>query len=1462
MTIAGNYPYYDKVADDDPFTSVVAAQGSNIVIGTLYGEIYLIAHGKKQLIATHSGQIVELQLRKCTEEYLDSYTYMICATSLGYIYIHLLCLADISRSRVIYKLRTGQRIRGLIVNPKFKLHNHSTSDAIKNQHVVKLPRRTYDLRSSFSGQDSPLDTSEYTSTIVFTTASGHIYRVEIDLLDKSDTPCTLIHNGRPSSKRIPIAWHGDMLAWADAEGTQIYLMPKHAMVAFLPHSPPLDQNLESPQVAREYTPLHELIDENDFYATSDESDLDMDELEPCSGIEYCTNKDRIKSHRVQPQMDLYCAETNAMVDPKANSSSIEVINVLDDPANARNNRYMNGTIAKNIAAPINLENNAVPMLFIESPDTMTDVSGDIAMLTDTNGYRTPMERHTFYDYVADGESVYCSIRSNKYINHMSDVIPDLQSDELVRTMDSVALRKSTSFLQKATTFDKNRLSGAIKTHCVGFSKPVHRELQLPELGVVLCWISKLKLLVGIKNLCRIVDVLPACVEGMEDVHRNRRMKLLDIENMKKRYTNKVLPHYVTIVQPKTTVDAPLRGRVSYTLTAPIGCHVSSVVRQSAKGTFSVFYTTPPDPVEKTVKHTKVGHERSTFSLEKSRDETDNRALISGVDQVGTTSKYTFYSFDPCYNKVYINHSFVYGLGKHRNVSQQVIIQITCKLDRSNLEFLRSIRIVCNHFRCNDIGHFGHCLSAMDKPKVRLCDAPFDHLIAAKNSMFFHCYADIESFQGLCMVANGSILTVKEAHLEQHVMQSCEHGNYEQVICELIAQLGLDNENKWDYGLHNVVLQSVEAMLSSTYVNIDKLKAVAVRYIHYSSNHRDLSALQQQMQDLVALFAKHKRLNVLLGYIVQGCMKEFMKAHTILRSVIINCVLASVEPHMPFVLLRLVVTENLDASQTQRVFEMLKLCLKGYYPSGTLPQMITVPLSTQEREVTVSLDTFSGYCKVIIDRKIKPRSYMELDCYPKRSNMQDNITFPQCTQSRSSVSRDVGTSKYLDCSTYRYSQIYINESKGDILHMLEQELESVSIPTTLPPTQYEWSHDVTSDYALFTQLMQLDDGSIYQPWIIFSPGARACMMAVAAILLRIGQMKKGFVFMLHAQSKSALKLAEVLTDTDHTFHQEVINAVIELYTIDPEMTEDLLIQKYNTPNDVKELVAKLTTKPKLLHSYLKGIHSEAKLPDEYLELYIKLVAVFDKMALFPLIKEYSTNAKRRYDLIPLMAKLRLCNMDYYNTSTLSQEYKTEAFIAWICGLPWEVFYNTVILASRLQLIGVPRNVLEIHKTLLNLIYQVIPLEEAREVFYKLTKYCSNAWQTKSGNILGAVKLTLYNLQHDHKMLNEQHGMYRYSYVHLAKQRLNVITKGVLFYPNIGIENSPLKATVTDRYGTSPKDSDDVRTNTERCTPTHDDCTTAEITSYDILPMWTYGTRILPNQGCQHCIKRSGPLEEWN
>ncbi|ORM39564.1 uncharacterized protein BXIN_2867 [Babesia sp. Xinjiang] len=1521
MVHIGPYVRYDAITDGDPFTSVVAAHGNIIVAGTLYGDLYLIYGDKRELIYTHHGSVVEVQVRKCHLEQLSDHVCVVCATSLGYIYAHLVSLTKVSDSRVIYKLRTGHNVIGLALHPKFVIRhrvirdrrprgrvstdlpqrnvdggielgasligskeiggetsNEENADTdISPNNVYKVAstrdtattttnkrRETYDLRNVImslkENRSKRLGDMKYTdSSVVFALQNGGVYLLMLDKISRNgpERACNLLHKSTEMYRGIPMVWYRDMIAWADEDGTHVFLLPKGVTLAFLPHQTPLETNDGKLGSLKGCIHLQEVLDMDEFYVTSDESEVE-DTEKGCTDNAISNEGKDILDQITEMRTAAECLQNLSYYKYPRKVVSQHTIEEISIPQQMAH-----------------LKSKSVHTLRTDCGSSDTDISTSNGSKERTDGFgitirgdvdsnSKPVGQRTTDAEYAITQPSNCSTRSDTSnstscandCDHMSSEFQskgDLGVEEyLSETAIPVTCKREKYVAEVDLADDRNEVLGnnkmctAIRLHGIPSNFDTSRIQQRESLGVVICWLTRRKLLVGVKNVLRIVDLLPACVEEMDDVFNNNavkgRIKLLDIEKRSNQTEAGGISQLVFMVKKRETRAVPLRGRLSYTFTGPQTYRIVAIMRHPNIGNFSVAYVMDKNLSRVEISHTKKGYGCSSFEVvDRNEVGANPNASVSADLEYDGQSCYTFTAFDVCYSDLYLNDTFVRCLNTNDGkqvIRQQAFLHVSCRITRQILDICSTTQVTMNHFCCNDVGNVQHCLAIKQTPKRTFSDRPIDALLRGNNKSMdrhtgnnliecnipcgvLHCFSDPENFEGICLVNRGLILSITGATMTQHFSQECEHGNYHHALKEIMhISRSFNVTSNWETYVHDHVQQGLESMLSSRYLDVKKIACFIISYLQFCIELMDSRTYVYRVRELVSTFAAHRRLNVLLGYVLQGQMLSITNQHTIVSNIVLPSVFDVLQVDMPFVLLRLAVTKNLNVEQIRLMLRLLKdfvsdLTHKCYFDSVRRDEGCEYKFWNVYGRVEVGkcdggahwiLTTkpiaISAFDPENLDYKEtrqskNPKTQMGYTLSNLLPPLQGDVCLQEYDGARYSRLYRTGSlisvKAIVEHSVDVYEWSYGGAQRSELLRAVE-EIDLELVDATVSDSVA--INEIYSDYELLRYLTHSSKDFLESSsHMDYGPRGRAAMMAIAALLSKVGRHNQAFKFLLLAQSSMAVELAKILCDMEPAAYQDVMRATLQLYRIHPQMTNEMAIERFNTPDCIKVVVKSLSLEPRFLFSYLNGIQSEAKLSLEYLPLYFGLLCLFKPIEATVFVKQWYTFLKSDQDLVDhfikviMEARRMLVASDTggkFSSLEIQKElYLAESFLRWIGGQPWDQVYSSVMLALRLDFVHrddsswEQASAKDIHRRLLPLLCKTFDTNAVESVYHRIVKEYAAKGKADKRYADTAMELYLCHLRSNTSILSAQYTSCVGSMRRISNLLLKASKRGIVF-----------------------------------------------------------------------------------
>ncbi|GBE60145.1 GTP-binding Era, putative [Babesia ovata] len=1444
MEYVGPLVRYDSITDVDPFTSAVAAHGDVIVTGTQYGDLILIYGNRRELICSYHGAIVDVQLRWCSSELLRDFVYVVCATSLGYIYVHLVCVTNIAASRVIYKIRTGQEVTALALHPSFllrhrvprghaddhptlhmarprrdsygihtpqRLRRETTQSLQDESHVGRnysLPsdagrvdvaealtttankrRDTYDLRHLLMRRQEKrhnhMGKLEYTeSAIMFSLRSGGTYLLRLDELGSEgpERACTLIHRSRRTRRGIPMAWHRDMLALADEDGAHVILLSECASVAFLPHSPRLEIAADRPITDETRGELEEIEEVDDHYVTSDESDVDGHEVEPVDNAEQSeisqTETDDAGSKRLVRREGWnrvrHSSHVSRSVEKDVGKSDKTHSSGTQSLPCAKSEPMSHTTPEQPYELPsahIDEENG------IQTPRARNDAAGIIKSMRRREYWATQSELNVCSgddsdSYPGISHKGILSDSSRRYsYNAECNVGYTVHSRRAIRSRRSspshdtsetdtphiVAQSSDDTTVgiddARSTGRTNSKLGTAIKTHHINIRNTALNVKGREPLGVVMCWLSPRVLLVGSKNTMQVVDIIPSLMGKGGFGHKSvttKRIDFLDVSNSAIRIDGYGVAQYVSVKEKRMQRNVPLRGTVSYTLKAPDTCRIAAIMRHSGKGSFSVIYELDERSIATGVSKIKQGQDSFTFRIVRAQDGS-RRNAPKELHGIGSENKaiFAFNAFDPCYNDVYVNESYMQCLrvgDGRRGLNQRTFLQLTCRITEQRLEICRAQQFVMNNFCCYDTDNVEHCLHLVDHPNRKYADTSIRALVcggscpadnAAINSLninseMLHCFSDPEKFETLCIVVRGLLVTIKGATLMQHIGQLCRHRAHEEALSEIMQMSSVSTLGaECDVYVHDVARKGFECFLSAKSVDVQKIVNLTLPYIRYCAQMSDDPKRAQHIRELVAQFGNHKRMNILLGHILPPAMSSAKRECQDVCNLIRREVFSVVTADMPFVLLRLALTVNLTIEHLREMVKLLKQCITTL--ASEPPSIIAdTPYDRAKEECHPS--HVIRECKATGNRGVTwsvgkwRRSNAKCNADPNVTNSKMDLFVCDASlflgdgekrmmanthpKDENDVFHTVALngSNYVDCTnnlSLAYALLDHDCTEKREPHHSRVHWEGILKETNridvellkLRGGNVPLVNEHSTDFELLSLASFGSNYSLEHFMLMdYGPLGRAAIIALGVLLARTGQLRQAFKFLVYAQCTSSINLANVICDLYPDAGEYVMNAALQLCRIDPQSAIQLLVENSKTPEYITNVVRTLSLEPKFLFGYLSGLSANGGLPSQYIQLFFRLSCVFEPSGIVTLVKSIVPLLKRNEigigALLRILLEVRIARAvtpvsdagSSHEPMMQKELYFAEAYLRYIAGEPWNTVYDCVMMALRFDMMG--------------------------------------------------------------------------------------------------------------------------------------------------------------------------------
>ncbi|CDR94704.1 hypothetical protein, conserved [Babesia bigemina] len=1439
MEYSGPFVQYDSITDLDPFTSAVAAHGDVIVTGTQYGDLILIYGNRRERICSYHGAIVEVKVRLCPAKFLRDVVYVVCATSLGYIYVHLVCVTNVAASNVVYKIRTGQEVTALVLHPQFllrhrvprrhadghpTLHLRSRQNSLERRTPQRLRRETnksiqdgshlgrnsslpsdarcfavaealtttankrratYDLRRLLMRRQEKrhrhLGKLEYSeSAVIFSVQSGGTYLLRLDEIgtEGPERACTLIHRSRRTRRGIPMVWYRDMLALADDDGAHVVLLSECAAVAFLPHSPRLDIEAEK-IIADEYRGiLEDAGDVDDHYVTSDESDVDYQEAEPMDNAEEFDASPTYHSDAESERVVRRNGWNNARLDRYVSRSAEEDLCKSDTPTRSSGSQSSSHAQSETMLQKSPQHSYELRLAqydeetCIKTPSARDGTASDVNKAMRRCEYWTTQSAFNVYsgDDVESPSSVpyHCILsdgpRGYAYDEEHCDVSWSANGRRATRSrrnspssdtreadMPDIVTPSSddtSSDFDYATSTGrtKYKLGSAIKTHNISIRSAMLNLKNREPLGVVMCWLSQRVLLVGSRNSLQVVDIIPSfpCKGGFgRKSVTTRRIDLLDVSNSAIRIDGYGFSQYVTVKEKRIWRNVPLRGTVSYSLKAPDTCRIVAIMRHRYKGSFSVIYESDGPSMRSGMHNGKQEENGSTFRIVRAQDGSRQSA---SPDSYGVGSDHTavfaFNAFDPCYNDVYLNESYMQCLrvgDGRRGLSQRRFLQLTCRITEQKLEICRAQQFVMNNFCCHDDNNVEHCLHLADHPNRKYADKSIRALVCGGSCPagladvnlgtmqgdILHCFSDPDRFESLCIVVRGLLVTIKGATPMQHIRQLCRHRAHDEALLE-VMQMSSRSASGAECGayVHDVARNGLECFLSAKSLDVEKTAHLTLSYIRYCAQMSDDHKRAHHIRELVGQFANHKRLNILLGHILPPAMSGVTDEYRAVYDLIRSEVSSVVGPDMPFVLLRLALTANLTVEQVRAMVKMLKQCINA--------------LASDTKSVAAGTCNGSGeegHC--ICNATQAGRSngsewLMRSTCGWRRSNGRHNASLNLVT---SKMDFFVDRVPFLMCDYKENAMASTPSNSENDVHVARKALNYMGRTPNgslvdalvdygctekkeLHGSGSHWDGILEETNKVDIELLKLRDGSVpheSEGYTVFEllqrvsvvsndnlesfmlmnhgPKARAAAIAMGVLLAKTDQIRQAFRLMAHVQCISSLDLAKLVCELYPDAEEYVTSAALQLCRIDPPAAIQLLVEKSKTPEYIINVVTTLSPEPEFLYGYLSGLYANDGLTNQYIPLYFRLTCLLEPSEIIALVKGIANSVAKNYigvgTLLRILSEVRIARAvapvpddgGNYEAVVQKELYLAEAYLRYFASEPWYTVYDCIMLALR-------------------------------------------------------------------------------------------------------------------------------------------------------------------------------------
>ncbi|KAK1443168.1 hypothetical protein BgAZ_200440 [Babesia gibsoni] len=1183
---------YDAGKSDDPYVSAVAAHGDVVVTGTWHGDLYLSIGERREFINSYHSCIVNIELKRCAEKELDGFIYVVCVTGIGYIYVHLVCINNISASRTIYKFRTGQEIVGIALHPQFVLkhpkkepqtperfvssdedHSATSSPSLEGEQDVHLKltttsnkrRKTYDLRKVLSHRQHhrkcATDIEYGCSSFVVALAKGFLYMIHLDKIDDEGPAraCSLIHVFKQTNARTPISWSNDMLTVADCEGTQILMLDGFVPVAFMPHEPPISHENRQRDSWKPYTPLAELVDLDEFYNTSDESDVSEDES-------VYSAEDHVQGHTFDNRKHgtLGISQGNSYqrtrMPPEAQSS---------DPPDGDT---MGSTIHSCMVGDRKLMNN-------QPKPVWRNKAVDVKMTHDANQ------------------------RGHK--GHISD------------------------------------------------------------LGVSLCWLNERQMMVGIKNKVRIIEITQSDAwkrdRLLKTKQQNGELQLLETGMYRNVTSRESSLPFISLKERKIERYLPLRGFVPCSLDLPGSYRIISILKRSGECQFTILAIANGNRGETKALDVKMAE---NAPLTRTTVVESNETIDGNIYFYGSRNKrdpLVFTMIDPCYDEFPLCDSFVQciraGDGK-RSLKQLLLINLICSVAEHQIKVKSSHQILLNSFICLSCENMEQPKSASilkNHPKVG--GIPESLKLVQRNTESFatesiddiihdvvKCFRCQELHEGLYMFIRGIMFSIEEATLQQHIEQLCYHKMHHYALEDVINHH--EEASGWpqvEQYVRHIFKDGIHFMLACHSLNVRDVSYLTLMYIKACKEFISNEDIEEYIHEIVTLFAKYRRLNILLGYIAPLHLEGETDYYRFIRGMMKTYIVDELKVDMPFVMLRMAMTSD--------------------YSSHTIHHMITLL-----REYLVSLASLYDTKNYSHEEAsvFKENEGSSLTSYNVLVDSKVEYTCP------STILCDKWKLLVRECDE-------LNTDNLD-LHMTDTLLVS-GLPSDFELLNFY--SDSGYDSLEGTRFMR------------YGPQVRAAILCISVLMARTDNIMRAFKFQVHAETPMAINTAKVLCDIHPEACGEVIDAIFKLYSTDPQKTNDMLADVLCNPIYVNRIFEKLKDEPKFLFIYLDMLHTECSLPKEYRIHYFRLLCSMKPLEVISFLKQ----ACERLDEGSAMYKefrgvilqsqrdqrSESAAVAYNQLLWIQKElYLAEAFLRWVDGKQWYHVYTTIMMAFRLDM----------------------------------------------------------------------------------------------------------------------------------------------------------------------------------
>lgn len=1400
MGNSDTFVHYHVANSDDPYVSAVAAHGAVVVTGTVYGDLYIIADGRNELIDSYHGSIMAIQVRKCRSKELDGFVYVICATALGYIYVHLVCVSNVKASRVIYKLRTGQDIIGIALHPKFgwkhrtsayctaeksRSHDPGQSEPTRVIHspqmeritsagseryetrvdlttTIKGRRETYDMRHILDCRQETRckhvgDMGHTNASMILALSRGAMYIIMLDKLGLygPDDACSLICKFRPTQRRIPMLWNRDMLAWADDDGTQIMMLKKQLSIAFLPH--PLSIEPEDTQTTseRKFTPLAELVDLDEFYNTSEESDFD-----DASAVESRddTRDDLSETRQIDERTDNVTRhkddQTTTVEVKEEGLRSARLLQKHEHSLqyNPKDDETGSSLVHRTTAIPVcDTDMHVKPY--------GCHLSGGVETMhiTPEKVICNPCESDCID--ASSNHSTQCGSTVRDSI--LADAsLSEVYDDETQNT----CIKNVCKTVNDGARRRKARIAAMIKTHDIHTSNVLNQLGNRRSLGVVLCWLSQRKLLVGTKHLMRTIDIVPARAEDRDEEFNLRVAKkcfrLLETNNAWSRIGNDNVQPLVTLKEKRLVRDIPLRAYVSYVFKAPENHHIMAIMRHPGDNVFSIIYELSSVQHGSGVVHVKGTGNYSFLNIRGKHEEGGAPAFADAEKRSKERRPLAFTVIDPCYNNVYINDTLVHCIttgDQTRMLRQSGFMHLTCRMIKEDMEIQRTQNIVINMFICKRCKNMQHTQEVTERSAPRMADRSIGVFTVAPSQVennatadmknidhdIIQCFIDPEIFEGIVLVKGGMRLAITKATLQQYINQLCDHGEHRYAFEEIIKHYNeISKMPNVELYIRDKFIKGLDFMLASRFLNVKNVAHLTLLYIKACNELMGDITKRKHIREIVLKFGKYRRLNILLGYIVPLNMDKGTDCYKTVCDIVGHAIWEIVTFDMPFVLLRMAVTVNHNPETIRKMLVMLKeyVCTN----MGT-----TDPLKlAQHMDCTSGSNT--RLCPSVADALVDVKSLGPTPC----GNTRLDDVAQKCSE--------------LNVETLT---LVIEDS---VVYGLPSDFELLGFYSPMD-----------CDFLQTTRFMR------------YGPQVRAAILAIGVLLAKTGNLREAFKFLLYAETHMAIHIAKILCDVDTDTHGDVIAAALDLYSIHHQKANELFTDVFVAPGDIKEVVPILSAEPAFLFSYLNTLYTDGKLPNKYIVQLFRLMCLMRPLEVVSFLKQVSHLIKAGGEIPRECLRIILETQrsqrsrppdgNHSNTYVWLQKemYLAEALVRCLGAHQWYQVYTAIMLAIRVDMLvqtmkaaGCRATVDFILERLSAMIYRIFKGHSHDVILQRIVTQI-NADLTHKGTYAGGgMALYLRYMQYNDYATMGQYGINAVAMTRVARRLLNTLKRGIV------------------------------------------------------------------------------------